>query len=135
MKNIFKWFHRSEKGFTLIELLVVIAVLGILAAVAIPNVSKFIGRGAKESANSEVSSVVLAVTSYMADNNAATIAASTVGPTADGTGVGDAIEAFLTNPSTLQADYTISTEGKITAATKITGSKWGSLTFTNGSWA
>jgi type IV pilus assembly protein PilA len=33
----------KEKGFTLIELLVVIAILGVLVAVAIPNITKFIG--------------------------------------------------------------------------------------------
>jgi len=36
---------KGTKGFTLIEILVVLAVLGVLAAVVVPNVTGFLGRG------------------------------------------------------------------------------------------
>ena len=64
--------ERGEKGFTLIELLIVVAILGVLAAVVIPNVGRFIGRGKTEAAATEFSSIQSAVTSMMTDNGIAT---------------------------------------------------------------
>ena len=66
---------RGEKGFTLIELLIVIAILGVLAAVVIPNVGRFIGRGQTEADKTEMSNVQSAVISMMTDNNIAVLAA------------------------------------------------------------
>ena len=44
-----------------VGLLVVVAILGILAAVVVPNVSKFVGSGSTEAANTELSNVQAAV--------------------------------------------------------------------------
>jgi len=64
---------RGEKGFTLIELLIVVAILGVLAAVVIPNVGRFIGRGESEAQATEQQNIQAAVTSMMTDNNIATL--------------------------------------------------------------
>jgi len=59
---------RGEKGFTLIELLIVVAILGVLAAVVIPNVGRFIGRGEEEAKDTEFANVQSAVVAMMVDN-------------------------------------------------------------------
>jgi type IV pilus assembly protein PilA len=64
---------RGEKGFTLIELLIVVAILGVLAAVVIPNVGRFIGRGEGEAADTEFANVQSAVVALMVDNGISTL--------------------------------------------------------------
>ena len=122
----------KRHGFTLMELLVVVAILGVLAAVIVPNVGKFIGSGTKQSANTEAHDVQAAVLAYVADNNATTITGGgSVGPSNDiGPGAnGTSVHSFLANAPGLQAVYTIDSSGNITAASPILGSKWGSLTW------
>jgi type IV pilus assembly protein PilA len=58
---------RSKKGFTLIELLIVVAIIGILAAIAIPQFSAYRARGYNASASSDLRNFKTAMEAYQAD--------------------------------------------------------------------
>ena len=60
---------RDSKGFTLIELLIVVAIIGIIAAIAIPNLLNAIDRGKQKRTMADMRSVGTAVESYAVDNN------------------------------------------------------------------
>lgn len=59
---------RSEEGFTLIELLVVVAIIGILAAIAIPQFAAYRKRGYEAALKSDLRNAATAQESYFAQN-------------------------------------------------------------------
>jgi type IV pilus assembly protein PilA len=59
---------RSRKGFTLIELLIVVAIIGILAAIAIPQFSAYRTRGYNAAANSDAKNLKTSCEAYYSDN-------------------------------------------------------------------
>jgi type IV pilus assembly protein PilA len=67
LNRLFDKRSYREKGFTLIELLVVVAILGVLAAVAIPNIAKFIGYGRSDVGSTELHEMQNCVVAAMAD--------------------------------------------------------------------
>lgn len=60
---------RNSKGFTLIELLIVVAIIGIIAAIAIPNLLNAIDRGKQKRSMADLRSIGTAVEEYAVDNN------------------------------------------------------------------
>ncbi|CAH2031088.1 type IV pilin protein [Trichlorobacter ammonificans] len=59
---------RNSKGFTLIELLIVVAIIGILAAIAIPQFSAYRAKAYNSAAQSDLKNTKTALEAFFADN-------------------------------------------------------------------
>ncbi len=59
---------KSQKGFTLIELLIVVAIIGILAAIAIPQFASYRQKAYNAGAQSDLKILKTGMEAYNADN-------------------------------------------------------------------
>ncbi len=64
-----KLIRKNQKGFTLIELMIVVAIIGILAAIAIPNYLNYQLKSKTAEAKTNLGGIKTALESYRAEND------------------------------------------------------------------
>jgi len=60
---------RKNKGFTLIELMIVVAIIGIMAAIAIPNFLSYLCKSKQSEAKQHLGAIATLEESYYAERN------------------------------------------------------------------
>ena len=90
----------NSKGFTLIELMIVIAIIGILAAIAIPNFISYRDKAYCSAAETDVDSVMGAIADYFADPDNLSVQATSPGMPVSGTDLSNSNTYTITGTST-----------------------------------
>ena len=60
---------KNDTGFTLIELLIVVAIIGLIAAIAIPNLMSAMNKAKQSKTMADIKAIGNAIESYAVDNN------------------------------------------------------------------
>jgi prepilin-type N-terminal cleavage/methylation domain-containing protein len=118
MRSLFRKMHKGQRGFTLVELLVVFTMLGVLAAIILPNISGLMGYGHTQAAATELSVVQTAMDSMMAVEDISSVTAVVEGDATKAMGsFPDALHPLYPDylrDSTPPGNYSCTADGQVT---------------------